>query len=295
MKLKRCSFALLLCLGLANASNSANVNFEFGSRVESVSDAIQDILTGSEYHLADYSSQDQYAQDILSKKLNSKQRIINTGSIQQEILSLVGDDFNIIIDNANNELSLRSKKTLVNNDKISNDTDVSVDKVSVIDEYSKLTDYEVRVAAPLIKDLGFKPTKDELEDYYKNNNTLSFSFNNKNGIVAVAETEKQAIALAHKNQEVFFAISGDTLKQTIERWAEQAGYKAVYLATKDLLITNTTAFYGLFDSQTGALAELISTSVETGMNIQAQFSSNRVVVIKNNTYSSILLGAESNA
>ena len=119
---------------------------------------------------------------------------------------------------------------------------------------------------------------------------MFFGFNPKDHIVAIASTQKQANALSAKTTNLYFAIKGDTLSDTIQRWGKVAGYQAHYSAQKDLMLEATSDFYGSFDSQDGVLAHLISSASAAGLSIKAQFNSNNVVVIKDNVYSPILLG-----
>jgi len=265
-----------------------NIAQEYSNNVQTVADAVKSILSASGYHLASYNDQDQYAQAMLSQKLNPNQRKMVKESFRRAILGLVGDDFNIVINNANKSVLLRTKESLMTNEQESIAQGSKV-KDTVLDKYSNLQDYKTRVAQPLVNELSAKPSQDKLAKYYSNNKVF-FGFNSKDHIVALASTQKQANALSAKTPNIFFAIKGDTLNETIQRWAKLSGYQSHYSAQKDLVLEATSAFYGSFNTQDGVLAHLISSASLVGLNLKAQFTSNNVVVIKDNAYSPILLG-----
>jgi hypothetical protein len=293
--MKKIAFVIFLTLtaNTSFAENQAkviteNITKEYSNNVQTVSDAVKSILSVSGYYLA--SDQDQYAQAMLSQKLNPIQRKMINDDFRRAILSLVGDDFNIIINNANKSVLLKTKESLISNDQQGSSlTQNSNMKDTVLEKYFKLKTYQTRVAQPLINELSTNPSQDKLANYYSNNQVF-FGFNPKDHIVAIASTHKQANSLSGKTPTIFFAIKGDTLNETIQRWAKLSGYQAHYSAQKDLMLEATSAFYGSFDSQDGVLAHLISSASAAGLNIKAQFNSNDVVVIKDNAYSPILLG-----
>ena len=292
---------IVLIIGLALIANASfaenqtkviteNISKEYSSNVQTVSDAVKSILSVSGYHLASLNDQDQYAQAMLSQKLNPNQRKMINEDFRRAILTLVGDDFDIIINNANKSVLLKTKESLISSDQQGTSiTHISNIKETVLEKYSKLENYKTRVAQPLINELSANPSQDKLANYYSNNQVF-FGFNPKDQIVAIASTQKQANALSAKTPNIFFAIKGDTLNETINRWATISGYQSHYSAQKDLVLEATSVFYGSFDSQDGVLAHLISSASAAGLNIKAQFNSNDVVVIKDNVYSPILLG-----
>ena len=266
-----------------------NIAKEYSNNVQTVADAIKTILSASGYYLARYDDQDQYAQAMLSQKLNPNQRKMINEDFSRAILSLVGDDFNIVINNTNKSVLLKTKKSLIFNDPHGDRTKSSHAKDTVLDKYFKLKKYKTRVSQPLINKLSTKPSKEQLEKYYSNHK-IFFGFNSQDHIVALASTQRQANALSAKIPKIFFAVKGNTLNETIKRWAKLSGYQAHYQAQKDLVLEATSAFYGSFNSQDGVLAHLISSASTAGLNLKAQFNSNHVVVIKDNAYSPILLG-----
>ena len=286
-------FCLALTTNLSFGSDQievlkTNINKEYSHNVKTISDTVKSILSDTDYHLAKISDQDEYAQAILSQKLNPNQRKIINDGFRRAILSLVGDDFNIVINNANKSVLLKTKESLIVNEQESIAQGSKV-KNTVLDKYFDLKDYKTRVAQPLVNELSTNPSNDKLSKYYANNQ-LFFSFNPSDHIVALASTQKQANALSKKTPNVFFAIKGDTLSETIQRWSKLSGYQSHYSAQKDLVLEATSAFYGSFNTQDGVLAHLISSASATGLKLKAQFNSNGVVVIKDNAYSPILLG-----
>ena len=292
---------IVFVIGLALTTNASfaenqtkvlkeNITQEYSKNVQTVSDAVKSILSLSGYHLASLNDQDQYAQAMLSQKLNPNQRKMINEDFRRAILSLVGDDFNILINNANKSVLLKTKESLISNDQQGTSlTHISNMKDTVLEKYSKLKNYKTRVAQPLINELSTNPSKEKLAKYYTNHK-IFFGFNPKDHIVAIASTQKQANALSAKTPNIFFAIKGDTLNETIQRWAKLSGYQSHYSAQKDLVLEATSDFYGSFDSQDGVLAHLISSASSAGLNLKAQFNSNDVVVIQDNAYSPILLG-----
>jgi len=288
-------FCLALTVNVSFAENQTkvikeNINKEYSNNVQTISDAVKSILSVSGYHLSNYDDHDQYVQAMLSQKLSPNQRKMINGDFRRAILSLVGDDFNIIINNANKSILLKTKESLISNDQQgSSFTQSSNIKDIVLEKYSKLQNYKTRVAQPLINELSTNPSQDKLANYYSNNQ-MFFGFNSKDHIVAIAGTQKQANALSAKTPNIFFAVKGDTLNETIQRWAKLSGHQIHYSAQKDLILEANSAFYGSFNSPEGVLDQLISSASAVGLNLKAQFNSNDVVVIKDNAYSPILLG-----
>lgn len=291
--------AFVICLALTGNASFAenqtnvlkdNVTKEYSDNVQTVAEAVKSILSASGYHLANYSDQDQYAQAMLSQKLNLNQRKMINEEFRRAILSLIGDDFNIVINNSNKSILLKTKESVISDSKQSNFVKRANSKDTVLDKYFKLKNYKIRVSQPLVSELSTKPSQDKLQKYYSNNN-IFFGFNPNDHIVAIAGTQKQANALSAKTPNIFFAIKGDTLNETVKRWAKSSGYHAYYSAQKDLVLEATSAFYGSFNTQDGVLADLISSASAAGLSLKAQFNSNNVVVIKDNAYSPILLGS----
>ena len=119
--MKKIAFVIFLTL-TANTSFAENqtkvitenITKEYSNNVQTVSDAVKSILSVSGYYLA--SDQDQYAQDMLSQKLNPNQRKMINEDFRRAILTLLGDDFDIIINNANKSVLLKTKESLISSD-----------------------------------------------------------------------------------------------------------------------------------------------------------------------------------
>jgi len=210
-------------------------------------------------------------------------RVLSAMSVFQAIKNLTGAQIFVITPSLN-EISFSFDKSLSESDLEINTAE------SPLQKYLDRTNFDMRVSTPLV-DLGLvaEPTRDEVIAYNKEHR-IFFGFNDADHIVGIAQNQKSADALGHQDISVFYAKVGDTLKQTINRWAKLAGFSSYYLAKKDLVIDAPSTFYGSFSAQDGSLAQLIQSSSQAGVDVQAQFNSNNILVIKDNSYSPILLG-----
>ena len=290
--------AFIICLALTVNTSFAenqskvlkeNITKEYSNNVQTLADAVKSILSVTGYHLANYNDHDQYAQAMLSQKLNPNQRKMINEDFHRAILSLVGDDFDIVINNVNKSTLLKTKAALITN---AQQTRLITD--TFLEKYCSLKDYKTRVAQPLLNELSTNPSQDKLAKYYSNHK-IFFGFNPKDHIVAIASTQKQANALSFKQPEVFFILSGQTLKDTINQWSKSVGIQTYYQAKKDLIIETSSVFFGEFNTSKGALAQLLVAVKDSEINLKASFASNNVLVIKDNSYSQVLLKGGTNA
>lgn len=272
-----------------NISDS-NKSMVFRSQVITVGDAINQLLKNADYKLSQSNKQNKYVQAMLASKLpKSKKKLQNT-TVQQALVDLTDGSFDVVVEPIQREISFSVKPSKKSSLAITQ-TDVVANKVySPIKEYFKHSDYETRVSQPLIEaGLSKSPSHKALVKFNQKQK-LYFSFNKKDQIVAIAQSQKEANALASKDKKVFYALVGQTLEQTIKRWAKQDGFKVLYFAKKDFVFDVGNTFYGSLNAKDGALAQLLSAATQAGVNIQAQVHTNHVLVIKDQTYSPILLG-----
>ena len=118
----------------------------------------------------------------------------------------------------------------------------------------------------------------------------SFAFNPSANIMAIAENKKSADALVQKEREVYYLVAGQTVRQTIDRWAAINHFKVVYQTDVNFTIAQDTAVYGAFlDKNHGALAQLLGSLRNTSSPIKAIATSNNVLLIQAEEYSPSLL------
>jgi hypothetical protein len=113
--------------------------------------------------------------------------------------------------------------------------------------------------------------------------------NKQDRIIAVAGDRLEAQALAQKEPRVFYVVKGETLKTAIKRWADQADWHAQWAVDKDYDIVAPATVFGQFSAQGGSLDQLLNTFRYLDSPMKAQFARNRVVVIRENNYSSDIM------
>ncbi|OIN82935.1 TcpQ domain-containing protein [Francisella sp. TX07-6608] len=262
---------------------SAPAYWQFNYDIRTIGQAINQVLSATKLKVSPTLSPS--IADILKQSLPEHLRVLDAMSVFQAIKQLTGSQIFVITPELN-EISFSFDKNL-------SETNLQIQTVqSPLQKYLDRTNFTIRISQPLTE-LGLKPIRDEVIAFNKQQ-ALYFGFNDQEQIVAIAQSQKEANYLAKKDIEVFFAKQGDTLKQTITNWAKIAGFKAYYLAKKDLVIDISNAFYGSFTSDEGALAQLIESALHAGLDIKAEFNANNVVVIKDNSYSPILLSGDNN-
>ena len=104
-------------------------------------------------------------------------------------------------------------------------------------------------------------------------------------IIALALAENEALELVKENPEVFYVIAGDTLKQTIERWADSEGWQLYWNLKNDYELIFSAVVWGGFDTEKGALDQLLKSFQGAQVPLRAQFTKNGVLVIKENVHS----------
>lgn len=266
---------------------SAPSYFNFSPQIKTIGQAITQVLEATGLHLSDHLSP--YILDVLNQPLPERLRSLNAMSVFKAIKTLTGAQIFVITPTVN-EISFSFDKTL-------SDSDLTIKTIeSPLQQYLDRANYTVRVSTPLIESgLSEKPTCDEVIEFNKQK-AVYFGFNNQDHITGIAESQKEADSLAQKKRAVFYALQGESLKQTIMRWGELSGLKVYYLAKKDLIIDSASVFFGDLDNKTGgALAQLLQAASYANVNAKAIFNSNNVLVIKDNTYSPLFLNGETHA
>ncbi|WP_119327747.1 TcpQ domain-containing protein [Cysteiniphilum halobium] len=134
-----------------------------------------------------------------------------------------------------------------------------------------------------------------LKDALKNGDNQKlqpvFYFNQSSGVMAYALTDKVARALSDKDRNVYQLIAGESVRETINRWAKFNNYTVVYQTDVDFPITQTTTLYGQFLSEDGGsvLAQLLASLQGTTNPLKAVAKSNHVLLIQSDQYSPTLL------
>lgn len=122
----------------------------------------------------------------------------------------------------------------------------------------------------------------------------AFSFNPESAIMAIAENEKSAKALSEKDREVYYMFAGESVRQTINRWAAVNEYKVIYQTDANFINAQDTTIYGKFLSPNGALEQLLRSLKNTSNPIKATVKSNHVILIQPDEYNTRLLMPTSN-
>jgi len=103
-------------------------------------------------------------------------------------------------------------------------------------------------------------------------------------IISAAKTKKEAIALAQKEQTVYFAANNETLQQTITRWGKEDGYKVVWRADRDYVLQFGYSFFGQLTVTNGELDKILAAFKDMPYPLKASVMDNRVILVENNSY-----------
>lgn len=126
----------------------------------------------------------------------------------------------------------------------------------------------------------------KIEDTLMEYPSSFIAVNKQDRIIAVASDRLEAQALAQKEPRVFYVVKGQTLQQTVNRWAEQTDWNIQWVVDKDYDMLAPATVYGQFSASGGSLDQLLGTFRYLDAPMKAQFARNRVVVIRENTSSS---------
>jgi len=257
--------------------------FVFPLYIETIGQGITQILKATQFKL---SSHIPYNIKLkLNGKLPMRLRKIGPMSVYEAIKTLTGAQI-FVITPATHTLSFSYDSALSANDLKVHTVDSSLQK------YLNRTNFTLRVARTLpSKDLNNRSSSDQVIAYNKLHK-LYFGFNDQAQIVAVANSQKEANALAETPRAVFYALPNQTLRQTIERWASYDDTKVYYQYNKNMMLDQPAVFFGALRSPTGALSQLLKSVSSAGVNAKAVFSNNGALVIKANHYSSMFLNGD---
>lgn len=101
--------------------------------------------------------------------------------------------------------------------------------------------------------------------------------------IAVASKPKDALALSQSPPQVFYAIAGESLSETVARWSKEQGYISKWSSPNDFKILFTHVFYESFQDALDELLSSIATASD-GFAVKAVIMKNGVVIIKPNEY-----------
>lgn len=115
------------------------------------------------------------------------------------------------------------------------------------------------------------------------------AINKQDRIIAVAGDRLEAQALAQLEPRVFYVVKGDTLQDTVSRWATQSNWNIQWGIEKDYDMLAPATVFGQFSAQGGSLDQLLGTFRYLDAPMKAQFARNRVVVIRENNFTSEIM------
>ncbi|WP_157966576.1 TcpQ domain-containing protein [Fastidiosibacter lacustris] len=153
-------------------------------------------------------------------------------------------------------------------------------KISSDDEYNGFA----LIVADNLLDQTFS-SKQVYQIFSQENNDYAISINLDDKTVAIAKTQKEADLLAMCPRQLFYAEQGQTLKQTVERWASYQGIKVIWEASVDYKLAASAQFEGQLLAKNGALNNLLKAFEDADHPLEAQLKTNNVLLIKAKSYS----------
>ncbi|WP_117001673.1 TcpQ domain-containing protein [Cysteiniphilum sp. SYW-8] len=114
------------------------------------------------------------------------------------------------------------------------------------------------------------------------------SKNDETHILACAESSKTAVEIA-KGRSVYYLFKGDTVKDTIERWARENGYSIIWDVKINFDVQQDATLYGDFLASDGPFLTLLSSLKQTNTPIKAVVMKNNTIVIRPDSFSSNFL------
>lgn len=265
------SVDVLQAASKSSTVDNLKISYKFDQKKDTIGEALDKLSKECGYTLA--ATKDKYVKDLLTSRLSLVQKNIQNMSLIRAIQSIVGHEFEVNVNKVKRTIYLTLKQQYE------------------ITFFLK-RGYDLRISLPL-KDRGLKSSIKNITEYALKHK-IYYAVNFKDKREALAGSQRQADALALKDRKVFYAIAGDTIAQTISRWASYSGYSVYYTASKDLKIKSLAVFYGKFVDEKGVLNELLDVLSDNGFNIKAEFNSNNTLVIEDNNYSPILLSGVNN-
>ncbi len=131
---------------------------------------------------------------------------------------------------------------------------------------------------------GKKLTPEQLSD--KN----YFYVNRKTHRIGVAINHNAAKAISVTKDQVYSVRGGDTLKNTLARWASEAGYQIEWLSEYDYPLKYSYEFIGKLSDKIGPLNKILSSISNSSYALKAVITKNNVILIKDNDFSPSILG-----
>ena len=114
-----------------------------------------------------------------------------------------------------------------------------------------------------------------------------FFYNPYSQKISAALTKEDAVDLAQVHQQVFFAVAGETLSQTIKRWAlsdETNSYQVYWASDYDYKIQFPFSFHGDLLNKQGPLDRLLESFANRDFALTAEKTPNHVLVIKDRVF-----------
>lgn len=173
-------------------------------------------------------------------------------------------------------------------------TAMNVRFIRDLDDLNEVTydNYTLRIADNMTIESNLKdslPMRTKVEDVLIQYPHSFVALNKEKKLIAIARDRLEAQALAQAPPRVFYVLKGNSLQETINRWAMQSGWEMQWNLDRDYNMQAPAVVFGDFSAQGGALDQLLRTVRNSDQPLKAQFSRNGVVVIKTNEYSSKIM------
>ena len=124
---------------------------------------------------------------------------------------------------------------------------------------------------------------------HKGSDRYSVTMNTEDNVIAIAKAKELADLLVMHPRQIFYAIKGDTLKQTIDRWASYEKVKVIWNASLDYKLSASADFEGELFSSNGPLYQILKLFQNSEHPFEAKLMSNQILLIKSKAYSSDML------
>ncbi|OGT64260.1 MAG: hypothetical protein A3J38_07335 [Gammaproteobacteria bacterium RIFCSPHIGHO2_12_FULL_45_9] len=112
-----------------------------------------------------------------------------------------------------------------------------------------------------------------------------YFYNAKTHCIGVADEKSDATALSAIKPNLYYAIKGQTLQETLKRWSKHAGYRLRWLSDYDFTLQYAYKFQGEFiDGKDSVLDQILQSFKKNQFAVKAVITKNNVILIQNNTY-----------
>lgn len=119
--------------------------------------------------------------------------------------------------------------------------------------------------------------------------TTYFYLNRDTHRIGAAVNKDAAKAISYSSENVYSAKEGDTLKETLTRWAHKAGYQLEWLSEYDYPLKYSYEFLGQLADKFGPLNQVLTSISGSNYALKATITENNVILIKDNEYSPSIL------